>query len=85
MWGMEQGQGGDNGRQLSSKKSHCCSLLRREVERESGEVMEGRREVARPFFSHSRILTPPCGDWVPWESPLGGAGPNSNRFTKLSY
>lgn len=37
------------------------------------------------MFFHSRILTPPCGDWGPWESPLGGAGPNSNRFTKLSY
>lgn len=68
------------------KKSSCCGLLRREVEKESGSGY-GRKEGgggdSPDFFSHSRILTPPCGDWVPWESPLGGAGPNSNRFTKL--
>lgn len=34
--------------------------------------------------SHKRILTPPCGEWGPWERLLGGAGPNSSRFTKLA-
>lgn len=70
---------GDKGRQLSSK-SHCCSLLRR------GFCVRLLMEVGWMvcfLFPHSRILTPPWGDWEPWETPLGGAGPNSNRFTKL--
>lgn len=54
------------------------------VSYEEGQEGE-RKEGFFPLPSHSSILTPPCGDWAPWEIPLGGAGPNSNRFTKLSY
>lgn len=50
--------------------SHCCRL------RTFGKVCAFAS-------SQSRIFTPPWGDWEPWEMPLGGAGPNSNRFTKL--
>ena len=85
VWNSSAGARGDEGRRQLSPKSRCCSLLR--LERGRGgvrgrQVVEGERCFAF-FFSHSRILTPPCGDWAPWETPLGGAGPNSNRFTKL--
>lgn len=36
------------------------------------------------LFFYRRIFTPPWGDCEPWVTPLGGAGPNSSRFTRLS-
>lgn len=53
-------------------------------ERGKGGVIEiGERGQLIFCSSHNRILTPPCGDCAPCEDPLGGAGPNSNLFTKL--
>lgn len=71
--------------QLSPNRASTSSAREDTWAQSTVSVVWGRgQEVAlSPEPSYSRSLTPPCGDWGPWDTTLGGAGPNSNRFTKL--